>query len=228
MNDLSYLRDLGRLLDDQERVRIMNSNRIAAAEREYGSARPHLIVIQEEIHKVEGIIIRQLESAWKQHPLAPWAKTIPGAGPKLMSRLISEVGDPADRANPAKLWAYCGHGDPARRRVKGMSQEDALKLGNPWAKKRVWLLSNQFMKTRQSPYRVVYEDARSRANEDWTLGHQHAHALRLVGKQFLLDLWIEAWRLRTLATGEVPARRGGRRGRESQKRHQAARAARTS
>lgn len=89
--------------------------------------------------------------------------------------------------NVAKLWAYCGHGDPTRRKRKGMSQDDALALGSPQAKKLVWLLSVACIKQvgtgtdhvlpgnqsviarRRSPYRDVY-DARRLSTADRTHG----------------------------------------------------------
>lgn len=213
---LLTIRTLGQLLDDLERVRIMNSNRIAAIEREHGEAPPHLAFTNERVREVEHEAVLELQRAWRKHPLAPWAKAIPGCGEKLIARLIAEIGDPADperRPNPGKLLAYCGHGDPHRKRAKGMTQEEAFALGNPHAKKRVWLLASQFCKTMNSPYRLVYEEARERyadrtheakcvrcgpagkpalPGSEWSLGHQHAAALRLVGKRFLIDLWKEA------------------------------------
>lgn len=212
---LDTIRTLGELLDDIERVRIANGNRIAALEREHGSALPHLDVVQKQLAAVEHLAELELKRAWRKHPLAPWAKDIPGAGEKLVARLIAVIGDPTERENVAKLWAYCGHGDPQRKRAKGMGQAELFKMGNPHAKKRVYLLAAQFVKTvnPRSPYRDVYEQARERyadrlhespcvrcgpsghpapAGSPWTLAHQHAAALRYVGKQFLKDLWIAA------------------------------------
>jgi len=145
------------------------------------------------------------------------------AGP---SRVL--VADPPYLRNVAKLWAYCGHGDPARRKAKGMTAEQALALGSPQAKKIVHLLAETAMKCagtppvrmspdarrlrgrRRSPYRDVYETARARyaEREGWTLGHQHAAALRLVGKEILRDLWIESHRTTLDATPDAPASGG--------------------
>lgn len=216
-DQLLTIQTLGHLLDDLEHVRIANSNRIGALEREHGSSLPELDLTQESLVKVEHEALLQLQRAWRKHPLAPWAKDIPGCGEKLISRLITVIGDPADRPNVAKLWAYCGHGNPTRKRSKGMTQEELFKAGNPEAKKRVWLLASQFVKTMNSPYRLVYEEARERYKDrvhekaclrcgpsghpaapgtPWNLGHQHAAAIRYVGKIFLRDMWKEAVRLR--------------------------------
>jgi hypothetical protein len=111
-----------------------------------------------------------------------------------MARLISVIGDPAERPNPAKLWAYCGYGDPARITIpKGAVQAELLARGNPEAKKRVWLIVRSFVMKENSPYRSVYEQAKERyEGRDWTPGHKDAAARRFVAKRFLKDLWIES------------------------------------
>lgn len=192
---LSLIRDLGHLLDDLERARIANGNRIGALEREHGDAIPELYVIQEGLRHVEHIAELQLKRAWRKHPLAAWAKTVPGLGEKQAARLIATIGEPGDRPNPAKLRAYCGYGDPRRRRRAGMGEEEARKLGNSDAKKRAYLIGAQFVRTLDSPYRALYDQARERyAERGWTPGHEHQAAIRFVVKRFLVDLWREARR----------------------------------
>lgn len=213
MSDLAIV-TLAELVDDVERVRIATGNRIGALERTFGSSLPHLDAVMQQLEHVEDIAERELRRAWRQHPLAGWAKDIPGLGEPSIARLIATIGDPAERPNPAKLWAYCGHGDPARSRLqRGAGQDDLLARGNPAAKKRVWLIAYQFMRTPSSPYRALYEAARAKyadrvhtapcarcgprgrpapAGSPWSPGHQHAAALRTVGKAFLLDLWKAA------------------------------------
>lgn len=219
MTDLALI-TLAELADDIERVRIETTNRIGALERTFGSSLPHLDAIAAQLKAVEHQTDLEMRRQWRKDPLAPWAKGIPGAGERLMARLVATIGDPADRSNPAKLWAYCGHGDPARSRIpKGATQEQLFARGNPDAKKRVWLIASQFVKTASSPYRAVYDEARARyadrthvaacprcgpagkpalPGSPWSAGHQHAAAIRYVGKRFLLDLWKEARRLRAL------------------------------
>jgi len=82
---------------------------------------------------------------------------LPGIGPKLLARLLGEVGHPvlafpmhweehpdakgdepkrtlhADEPyerTVSQLWAYCGLGDPAKVRKAGTSQEDNMAAGN--------------------------------------------------------------------------------------------------
>lgn len=191
------IRNLGRLLDDLERVRVANGNRIGALEREYGDSLPHLDVIQKQLRAAEHLAEIELVRAWRKHPLAAWAKGIRGVGEKSMARLIAEIGSvseasdydraPLDAPNPGKLLAYCGHGEPSRQRRKGMTQAELFKAGNPSAKKRVFLIAESMLKTGN---RALY-DVRREATKDrgWTLGHAHADALRIVGKRFLIELW---------------------------------------
>lgn len=208
--DLETIKTLGELLDDLERVRIANGNRIGALERTYGEALPHLEVIQQQVKAAEHLAELELVRAWRRHPLAPWAKAQRGVGEKSIARLIAIIGDPGERPNVAKLWAYCGHGDPHRKRHRGMTQEEALRLGNPSAKKQTWLIATSLLKAGN---REQYDRARERYKDrlhvtacvrcgpsgkpappgsEWSDGHKHAAALRYLGKCFLRDLWVAA------------------------------------
>lgn len=178
-----------------------------------------------------------------------WQKASNGVGEHLLARLLGHLGHPvwatphhwegtgSDRTLVAdepfarsvgQLWQYCGHGAPARKR-KGMSTIDLAAHGNPTLKMLVHLLAEACMKTRSSPYRLVYEQVRydldpschptgelhvsaatgikvhttecvrcgpsgkpAQPGSPWSKGHQHAHALRIVGKEILRDLWIVA------------------------------------
>lgn len=157
--------------------------------------------------------------------ITEWANATPGLDEFGIARLLGAIGDPliaspqhwegegSDRhlvadppfvRNLAKLWAYCGYGDPTRKRRKGMTADEAAALGQPNAKKILHTLAEACMKTpggtytiagkevtrRRSPYRDVYDIARARYDrDDWTPSHQHAAALRLVAKEILRDLW---------------------------------------
>lgn len=120
------------------------------------------------------------------------------------------VADPEYKRTVSQLWSYCGHGDAARR--KGMSVEEAFGLGSPRAKTLVYLCAESAVKaglrklegadatftpdSREavSEYGQVYLDRRIHTwdRDDWTPGHKHADALRIVGKRILRDLWIAA------------------------------------
>lgn len=204
---LASIRHLGGLLDDLERVRVANGNRISAMEREFGDSFG-LDAVQAHLRATEHQAQLELVRLWRKHPLAPWAKGYHGLGEKSIARLVALVGDPAERPNVAKLWAYCGHGDPARRRVKGMGQAELFRLGNPRAKTQVWKIATSLLKTgNREGYDVArarYADAVHQSScaqcgpaghpalpgSPLSDGHKHARALRKVGKDFLRDLWI--------------------------------------
>ena len=215
---LDELRTLADLYEDLQQLRMASDNRVSRMELERGDAMPHLRVLGEAVGKLEHDAELELVHAWRSHPLAPWAKSVPGLGEKSIARLISVIGDPAERPNVAKLWAYCGHGDPNRSWLpRSATQAEIFKRGNLEAKTAVWRIATQFRKTMNSPYRKVYEEARERYADrthqspcvrcgprgqpaqpgtPWNAGHQDAAAVRLVGKRFLQDLYDAAKRAR--------------------------------
>lgn len=118
------------------------------------------------------------------------------------------VGEPYVRT-VSQLWQYAGHGAPSRK-AKGMTAEELFALGNPGLKMLVHLQAEWCMKA-GGHYREVYDVARLTAADKlhgsecvrcgpsgkpaqvgtpWTAGHQHAHALRIVGKEILRDMWL--------------------------------------
>lgn len=114
-----------------------------------------------------------------------------------------------------QLWQYCGSGRPGRRE-RGMTAEEAMWLGNPDAKKTAYLLATACLKSKGhggSRYSEFYDMVKKRDvekvhSEDcvrcgpsgrpalvgspWSKAHLHNHALRLVRKEILRDLWIVA------------------------------------
>lgn len=163
-----------------------------------------------------------LSKAMRRHPLGPWVKRTVGIGEKQGARLLAAIGDPywnaaADRPRrgPAELWAYCGlhvlespGGGVAARRQKGQRSN-----WNGLAKSRVWLIAGSCVKQVRSPYREVYDKRRAATlgrvhqvecvrcgpsghpalpGSPWPKAHQHADALRVVGKAVLRDLWVES------------------------------------
>lgn len=215
-------------LDDIERTRISNENRLRTLTMpvdEHGAGLDptdpdvaRLKAIVDSLKQIEHSAVLNLERAMRRHPLGPWAKAQKGIGDKTMARLLAAIGDPyvnlqtGEVRTVSQLWAYCGHGDPARRKRKGMSQEDAKALGNPDAKKRLYLIAEACLKA-QGHYADVYY-ARKTANDGrlhatdcvrcgpsghpavagtpWKDSHRHADALRIVGKEILKDLWLAA------------------------------------
>lgn len=195
-------------------------------ERGFGYDETHpevaaLAAVVESLDRLVKDASRNLERKLRAHQLWPWVKAQKGVGPKQAARLLAAIGDPywhsaEDRPrSPSELRQYCGHGDPARsRRRKGERVEYS-----PTAKMRVHLIAESCVKAgvRKLPdapdrftpetrkavahYGQVYHDRRTATwqREDWTDGHKQNDALRVVGKEFLLDLWREAKRIHEAA-----------------------------
>lgn len=196
--------------------------------------------IRQSAKRTEDLLSKAMTANFKASfpEIYAWTQETSGLGPVLMGRLLGEIGhpcwafpshwegkgdtrklvsDPPFMRNPAKLFAYCGMGDPSRRPFKGMTDKDVYAMGNPKAKMLVHLLAESCMKQqgsgtrRRSPYRDIYDIYRARytdrieKNPDgtpkldkdgnpkpWSDGHQHNAALRVTGKEILLDLWVKA------------------------------------
>jgi hypothetical protein len=74
---------------------------------------------------------------------------------------------------------------------------------NTEAKMRAYLVATSCIKQMHSPYRPTYENRRGHTAEthpDWSDGHSHNDALRIVAKAILRDLWIEGRRLAMVGT----------------------------
>ena len=189
-------------LDDIERTRIANENRLRSLTTikgldETDQASVRLTSIVDGLQALESGSTRALEHAMKAHPLGPWVKRTTGIGLKQAARLIAAIGDPTwnsaedrPRRGPAELWAYCGY-RPGQRRQKGLRDN-----WNATAKMRARLCAESCVKQRSSPYRPVYDRARAAwSAKDTTDLHKHNHGLRLVAKAILKDLFLEARRI---------------------------------
>jgi hypothetical protein len=229
---------------DAQQARISAENKI----RSQSVDDEPLQEIVEHYHGLEKFIEKHLKKSY-QATASPgviaWQKAEAGIGDKLLARLLGQIGDPriaspmhwegtgskrilvADepfKRSVSQLWSYCGHGDPTRRRRKGMSADEAMAMGNPQAKMIVHLLAESCLKSgvrtnedgtkySVSHYGQVYLDARDRyadalhtaecprcgpsgkpalTGSPLPPAHQHARALRLLGKTILRDLWVAA------------------------------------
>lgn len=212
-------------LDDIEATRVANENRVRSLikEGDLPANHPEVIWMQELVDSLLGIerkVVLQLSRTVRQHSLGLWLKTQKGVGDKQAGRLLGAIGDPywhPDEERPrtvSELRQFCGHGDPERsHRSKGMSKEELLGVGSPDAKKRVHLIAEKML---QCGNRETYDKRRAitcdkvhekycvrcgpsgkpaQPGTPWSDGHKHADALRVVGKQFLKELWREAKRL---------------------------------
>lgn len=158
------------------------------------------------LEQFERQTVLELNRAMRAHSLGSWVKRTVGIGEKQGARLIAAIGDPywnhaedRPRRGPAELWAYCGYA-PDQKRRKGIKSN-----WNAEAKMRAYLCAESCMKQRTSPYRAAYDKARENwSDRETSDGHKHAHALRVVAKEILKDLWSEARASASASPTEAP------------------------
>jgi hypothetical protein len=153
----------------------------------------------EAFEKLEKEMEKALAKQLKTHPLHPWIKSQTGLGDKQMARLLGVIRDPywnelhQRPRTVSELWAYSGlhviDGQGAKRRKGQQSNWSAE------AKTRIYLIAVSCIKQSKSPYRAVYDDRRAHTaitHPDWTDGHSHNDAIRIMGKEILKQLWIQS------------------------------------
>lgn len=166
------------VLDDLERVRIANENRLRQMTRpidevdEDGENRGFGLTLEHPDVKrladlVEGLTAaekhaeRNLTTVLKEHPLGAWIKAQRGIGDKQGARLLAAVGDPYWNTlhnRPrlvSELWSYCGYGDAARQ-VRRRGEKANWSAS---AKMRAYLVSVSIVKA-GGPWREIYDAAR--------------------------------------------------------------------
>jgi hypothetical protein len=166
------------IVDDLEKVRVANENRLRQLTRSEGDKDGQnrgwgLDLDHPDVARLAGLVdlliaaekqaIKNLEIHMKQHPLGPWVKLAKGVGEKQAARLLAAIGDPywnelKNRPRRvAELRSYCGYGDAEtqvrRKGVKANWSADA--------KKRAYLVATSIIKA-GGPYREVYDQARAK------------------------------------------------------------------
>lgn len=117
------------ILDDLERTKIGNQNRLRqltrseadadGEERGFGLDESHpdvarLSALVQMLADAEHQATLNLQRTMRKHPLGPWVKAQKGIGDKQAARLLAKIGDPAVSAATGQfrtvsaLWAYCG------------------------------------------------------------------------------------------------------------------------
>lgn len=117
------------VLDDLERVKIANQNRLRQLTRDtedsdgehrgFGLDESHpdvarLAALVGMLEKAEHDAVLNLQRAMRKHPLGPWVKAQKGVGEKQAARLLATIGDPCVNGSTgeyrtvSQLWAYCG------------------------------------------------------------------------------------------------------------------------
>jgi hypothetical protein len=168
------------VLDDLERVRIANENRVRQLTRterdedgemrgfELPASHPdvaRLAALVDGLARLEHDAELQLKRQLRAHALGPWVKAARGVGDKQGARLLAAIGDPywndlhGRPRTVSELWAYCGlHVIDGRavRRARGQRANWSAA-----AKMRAHLVAVSIVKA-GGPYREVYDAAREK------------------------------------------------------------------
>lgn len=167
---------------------------------------------------LEAATVKEVQKHMRKHPMwTRYGKTAKGVGEKQLARLLAAIGDPylkpvdggfAPRT-VSQLWAYCGlHTLPADQpsldthssSVGGVLNVAAKRRKGQqanWsteAKTRAYLIATSAIKT-NGELRQVYDSRRAHTavtHPEWTPGHSHNDALRIVSKHMLKQLWRAA------------------------------------
>lgn len=154
-------------------------------------------------HEVEA----EMRRAARRLPVAAWAKGVRGLGEIGLAVIVGEAGDLGGYAHPDKLMKrlglapYEGKAFSTWRRAGGLSAEEWTAGGySPRRRAQIYAVVGDPLFRQQSvcagPYRQVYDKRRARTAEthpDWSKGHSHGDALRVMTKALVEDLWAE-WR----------------------------------
>jgi hypothetical protein len=174
-----------------------------------------------------GRTLAKIYQATAPAALVKFQRETPGIGEVLMAQLIGEIGDlrtyteawwapdPTGKEKRVletggevtvgvrEIWAFCGHGDPTCKRVKGGTQDDMLAAGSPAAKTIIHMMADFAVRLNgvpdkngrpraKTPYYDLYIKAKTdikAAHDDWTPLHCDNHGKRIVAKAMLKDFW---------------------------------------
>lgn len=156
-------------------------------------------------------IIKQYEKETKKllktgnYPLWERLETVKRISFITASKLISHI-DIRHSPYPSSLCQYCGYGDPKYiKRKKGMKQAEAKRCGNPYLKKELYVLADNFIKQRTPIYRDIYDEEKEKQmnnGSELSKGHAHNRAIRKMNKIFLIHYWLADREVNELLTSK--------------------------
>lgn len=132
---------------------------------------------------------RHIARDWRDTPVIAWARGVHGLGDAIT--LVLGIAPPLEAfATVSKLWKYAGFA-PGQKAIRGQKHNFSPLL-------RAFLtvrIADPCIKQRACPYRRDYDARRALTavtHPDWTAGHSHNDARRIVAKAVLRDMWLVA------------------------------------
>lgn len=150
-------------------------------------------------------IEKEMKKLVRELPVYPWAKSVHGFGDLGLAVIIAEAGDLSSYPTKGHLWKRLGLAPldgkamSTWRREGGLSADEWVEAGyNPRRRAEMYgVVADPLFRLQtmvSGPYRAVYDRRRAAAaltHPDWTKGHAHADASRVMTKYLLRDLWRE-------------------------------------
>ena len=160
-----------------------------------------LVSILFAVEKQLGIYRQRIEELFGRHPDHDLFGSLPGAGPKLAPRLLSEIGDDRDRfdAQAQALQCLAGTAPVTRRTGKSRTDPPRWPCHQRWAcdkhlRHAMYLFAEQTC-TRCAWAEIYYRHHRNK-------GHSHADSLRRLGQRWI-KIIHRMWLDRTLYNPEL-------------------------
>lgn len=162
------------------------------------------------LRKMRDGIEKEMRKIAKRLPVWQWAEGVRGLGDLGLAVIVAECSDLSGYNNPAKVWKRLGLAPVEKGgvsmaasnwRMKGGLTADEWKAVGYSPRRRAEIFScvGDPLFRQQSvsvgPYRQAYDRRRARTAEthpEWTKGHSHGDAVRVMTKELLRDLW-GAW-----------------------------------
>lgn len=124
---------------------------------------------------------------WRDDPVVAWAQGVHGLGDAIT--LVLGIAPPLEAfATVSKLWKYAGFA-PGQKAKRG----EKLNFSPLFKAFMTVRIADPCIKHRACPYRRDYDTRRALTvltHPDWTDGHSHNDARRIVAKAILRDLWL--------------------------------------
>lgn len=161
----------------------------------YRMAREPMIAGRKEVEA-------EMKRAARTLPVIEWQKSVNGFGEMGLAVIVAEAGDLSNYANPAKLWKRLGlapYQGKAMSTWRMPSQRERALTADEWTEQgysgarlgQVYgVVTEPLIKANKDKYRAIYDHEKARkVAAEWTLIHAHKHALRVMTKELILDLW---------------------------------------
>ena len=161
----------------------------------------------EALQHVENDLEKKMKGLAKQLPVASWVdeENQCGFGLPSLAVIVGEAGDLSNYANPAKLWKRMGcapfesdgdtkMGSTWKAGHEGkLSKEEWEEFGySPRRCSLTYMMGESLLKQNKGEYRRRYDEAKEQAKEkhpDWKPLRCHRHAMLLMRKRLLRNLW---------------------------------------